>query len=536
MIAFWMGWLGCAGDPTIQPTDTTTTPTAASSDTATTTPCTATEPGEVCTSSGMVIGVQHASHWRWQGIPYAAPPVGARRFLPPAPVDPWAEPLMADARGAVCPQWDLDTDPPTVMGDEDCLTLNVFAPDGAVNAPVLVFVHGGGHQQGDSGSELATGEILYDGTTLAEQHGAVLVTMNYRLGPFGFLALPSLAEEGVGSGNFGMMDQVAALDWVAENIAAFGGDPDRVMLFGESAGSVSVCRLLVSPAAAGRFTAVGMQSGGCTATPRDVAEATGQRFAAEAGCPDASPACLRERTVDQWMAAVPSEIDISAVGALSFSGVIDGELVPDAPRTMIESGLASDVPVLLGTNADETGSSVGAIPSPEAYEAAVGAWAAAAGAPNLATLLLSAYPLKDYDSPRDAYVALTSDAKFNCGNRRDARLLRDAFDSPVYRYRFDQIPENGTLTTRILGAYHGLELFYLFDQVDQFFELGASDVATQQAMGAGWTGMAETGSPGASWAEFTDEESLTFLSNGLAIGADPRDAACDFWDSLTAEP
>lgn len=524
MLVIWMAWLGC---PASVDDPVTSGTTADTTDSATTVPCVPKAVGEICTESGPVLGVQQGAHWRYQGIPYAAPPVGALRWQPPEAPEPWTEP-RASALGPICPQWDVTGSEPALVGSEDCLSLNVYRPDGADGAPVLVFLHGGGHQQGDSAKDLGAGEILYDGAVFAESHGAVVVTLNYRLGPFGFFAHPDLLAEG--SANHGMLDQIAALGWVQRNIAAFGGDPDRVMVFGESAGAVSVCRLLVAPAAEGLFHAAAMESGACTAMTAVRAHEIARDIAEQVDCTTDVPACLRSRSVADLMSTFPPEIQLSEVAGQVFTGVVDGEVLPDMPRVLLERGQGHDVPVLLGSNADETGNSVGLIPNEKAYETAVRAWAAASGAPNLATLLLAAYPVTDYDSQRDAFVALTSDAKFTCNNRRDARILRDSFTSPVFRYHFDQVPENASVLTRLQGAYHGLELFYVFDRVGVFFEPGKSDLATQQAMTSAWAGLAASGSAG--WVEYGAKEELTLISGGATTGPDPRAEPCDFWDGL----
>ncbi|MEM6929090.1 MAG: carboxylesterase family protein, partial [Myxococcota bacterium] len=514
---------------------TSTTPTA---DTGTEPDCQVEAPGEACVDGGKVVGVRVEEHWRWLGIPFAAPPLAELRWAPPAPVEPWDAPRVADDTGPLCPQY--AGEPLAVVGSEDCLTVNVFAPAGAEDAPVLFFVHGGGHQQGDKASVLPGSDaFLYDGQSLAEQVGAVVVSANYRLGPFGFLAHPALDTEGEGSGNYGMLDQIQALSWTRDNVASFGGDPDRIVLFGESAGAVSVCRLLATPRTQGQFVGAILQSGACVASTQSAAEERGRAVATTLGCDGEDIAsCLRDLDVATIMATLEPEIDISALGAGAYQGVVDGTILPDMPRDVIAAGQAHDVPVILGSNAQETGNTVGPVPDAEAYEASVRAWVAAAGLPAVvADLVLEAYPVDDYPSPRAAFVAVTSDARFTCSNQRDARLLAEAFDSPVYRYHFAQIPENGGLLSAVQGAFHGLELFYVFDQVDVYFERGPTDLATRDAMQAAWVELARStsGDPlqALGWPTYDETERLTLLDDGATAGDDPRAAACDFWRSFT---
>jgi para-nitrobenzyl esterase len=234
------------------------------------------------------------------GIPYAAPPTGAMRWRPPADVKPWSAPRDATRVGAACPQLDV---PDYARADEDCLTLNVWAPaGGAANKPVLVWIPGGAFVEGSGGYR------LYDGARLAAREDAVVVTMNYRVGPLGFLANRDLAREQGrdASPSFGILDQRAALQWVQRNARIFGGDPARVTVFGESAGAWSVCVHLAMPASGGLFARAIMESGACADplyfSPPE-AEAQGDMLADALGCRDL--ACLRSRDVAAVLRALP---------------------------------------------------------------------------------------------------------------------------------------------------------------------------------------------------------------------------------------
>ena len=194
-------------------------------------------PGTAITEYGPVIGEQDQGAWRWLGIPYAAPPVGERRLRPPEEPGCFeAEGLRATSYSPKCPQ--LEGQARNLVGDEDCLTLNIWSDDHDTSElePVVVFIHGGGNVQGSSSQSLSGESTIYDGRRLAQQGEVVLVSMNYRLGPLGFLAHPDLAVESPdeSTGNYGLLDQIAALEWIQRNIESFGGDPDQVMVFGES--------------------------------------------------------------------------------------------------------------------------------------------------------------------------------------------------------------------------------------------------------------------------------------------------------------
>ena len=531
-----------AGPSAMPTTGAPGTPTAGPSSTPT-----AGTPGTVRTTSGDVSGALVAGAWRFLGMPYAAPPLGDLRWRAPAAPEPWQGALEADAFGPACPQYD---DGSSLFGDEDCLTLNVFAPPDVFEQsdarPVLFFIHGGGHVQG-AGSVSVGDHPLYDGTTLAVEHGVVVVTINYRLGPFGFLAHPALTAEGgeQASGNYGALDQLAALRWVHDNIAGFGGDPERVTVFGESAGSVSACRLVASPLAAGLVHRAILMSGACVATPLDTAEQDGVAVAEELGCADAPdvPACLRARS----MASVMDTLGpgVSGPGSLArgaYDGVIDGYLLPAAPRELIEAGRHNQIPVIVGTTSAESGRDAPPITTEAEYEAAVRAYLAAAGLPPvLAPLVLAAYPTGDYPSPRDAFVALSSDVKFVCQARRDLRLLSSGQEEPTYRYWFDHVPDNVGETARSRGAFHGLELTFLFGVLDVGigplrYEPGPGDLAVSAAMQGYWARFAASGDPNggaAAWPIYDIERDPSLvLAPEPHVAEGLRAEQCDFWDAL----
>jgi para-nitrobenzyl esterase len=487
----------------------------------------------------------------------------------PEPPAPWSVVREVRSFGAVCPQYEADV----VVGDEDCLTLNVWAPAAAIaaagaprapdepDAPaprsVLVWIHGGGHVQGSS-AVLVGDRALYDGQDLAAEHGLVVVTINYRLGPFGFLAHPALSEEGgeTASGNYGMFDQLLALQWVRENAAAFGGDPARVTIAGQSAGAVSVCRLIASPLAEGLFHRAILHSGGCPATPLERAEANGQRVAADVGCaaPDDTPDCLRTRSMAEIMATLnPDESSgTESLARNAYDGVIDGYAVPEPPGERIAAGRHHHIPVIVGATSAENGRGAPPIADEAAFEAAVRAYFARSGLPAaLADRAIAVYPTADYATPRDAYVALTSDLKFACTARNDARRFLGAQAQPVWRYWYDHVAENAGPAARILGAYHGAELPFLFG-VLAFqtragrYVPGPGDLAVSAAMQGYWARFAATGNPNVAdpagdpsaeaafaWPryELTREPALRFAAP-LTIEDHVRGAQCDFWVGL----
>lgn len=458
---------------------------------------------------------------RYLGIPYVKPPIGERRWRAPEPTGCYETELSATAFSPECPQY-VDGE---VEGDEDCLGLNLWTPVGVPDGrsrPVLVFVHGGGHEQG-SGSR-----SVYDGSRLAREHDVVVVTFNYRLGPLGFLAHPNLPPP---RGAYGMADQVAALRWVHQHVAAFGGDPERVVVFGESAGAVSVCRLLVSPPARGLFAAAILQSGGCSATPLQQAERAGVEFAEGIGCFDAS--CLMEQDVASLMAGFePLGSGTNIVGSGAWGGVVDGEYLTATPFELILRGEQADVPVIVGSNREENGRDAPPLTTEEAYEAAVRALYRAVYSPQQIRTLLEAYPAADYDSPRDAYVAMTSDRRFTCPARLVARALARG-SQPVYRYRFAQVPERGGPEVAAAGAFHGLELIYVFGGVlDLPTIVGPGDRAVVSAMQRAWVGIVDGGIPPELGWTPEGQGTVMRFEGGPEVVPDPKAELCDVWESL----
>ena len=261
-------------------------------------------PGLVTTGCGNYQGVSQGTTYAFLGIRYAAAPTGSRRWQAPQTLPCPTAVQQASAFGSKCPQLDLES--MAFVGDEDCLTLNIWAPAASVGStsarrPVLFFIHGGGNSLGASSELLAGGVATYRGDRLAAVANAIVVTVNYRIGPLGFLAHPTLDAEGAQgtSGNYGTLDQIAGLRWVRDWISSFGGDPSRVMIFGQSAGGQNTCMLVASPLAAGLFSAATILSGGCPGRTRAQIDTATQSLATKAGCTAGnSPlACLRGKKI-----------------------------------------------------------------------------------------------------------------------------------------------------------------------------------------------------------------------------------------------
>ena len=470
------------------------------------------EPFVVGTSEGPVRGFRTdavsaeslAGVDAWLGVPFAAPPV---RFAPPQEPSCREEVLETQAFAPVCPQLDGDG---SAIGDPDCLYLNVWAPPDARSGdplPVMFFVHGGANVQGGTSQvqlEALGGIQLYDGASLAERANAVVVTVTYRVNWFGFLAHPDLTDPAGPAGNFGIMDLVRSLQWVHDNVANFGGDPERVLLFGESAGARNTCTLLATPAAAGLFSAALMQSGYCTEQSRAEALSAGATLAAglECGGYASTEACLRG--ID-WQTLVESQPEGANGGAAggAFGATVDGVFLPESPDYAFFHGHQNVVPVIVGANRDE-GTVFGAPGLSDDYGVArfrlfVQSLATAYGL-TFDELWALYDPANFADNAGDAYRALTAEAQFVCPSLRTARYLEASQSEPVRRYYFTRrIATEDSLGGFIaeLGAFHGFELFYLFQHMDHMVGMNPrpADLGLQSAILGYWSRFAASGSP-----------------------------------------
>jgi para-nitrobenzyl esterase len=361
-----------------------------------------------------------------------------------------------------------------------------------------------------------------------------VVTVQYRLGPLGWLVHPGLDAEApdARSGNYGLEDLVAALNWVQRDIGAFGGNKDRVMIFGESAGGVNVCALLATPAAAGLFDAALIQSGGCVADSRSKALATGATLAENAGCSTSADvaACLRSKSPAALLAALPPSVSVAG-GQAPYQPSVDGTLLPAAPIERIRGGQHNRVPVVIGANADETGQEVPLTFSDAQYQAFL---TTTFQTPAVRAAVADLYSVANFGSSRKAYVALTSDLKFICPSRTTARALVAAQSEPVFRYFFTEVPD--APASAAYGAFHGLELLFLFGAVDvRGYVPTAAERALSLAMQRYWGAFAATGAPAAAgspaWTPFDPARDshlvLDAASSRMADGVNT--ARCDFW-------
>ena len=441
-------------------------------------------PVPVKVEQGLVQGIYENELTVYKGIPFAAPPVGDLRWRAPQQASSWKGVRQANEY-APAP---IQGGNPPPGKSEDCLYLNIWSPAKTSDEklPVLVWIYGGGFSFG------STSEPGYNGEKLAKK-GVILVSVAYRVGQLGFLAHPELSAESPHdvSGNYGLLDMIAGLTWIQKNIAAFGGNPNKVTIFGESAGGIAVSMLCASPLAKGLFHGAISQSGGSFGPPRYVtypgenlktlknAEAAGEGYATKSGV--RSIADLRKIKAD----SLPSGWGIGSAWP-----IIDGYVIPDDQHKLYEAGKYNDIPVLVGYNSDE-GLSFTRTKDPKEFIAGVKQRFG-----QFADDLLKAYPVRDTDVPRTARD-LARDAAFGWHTWSWARLQSKTGKSKVYFYYFDQHPDYPEDSPRVgQGSPHAQEVAYVFQHLDTANpETSPSDLAISEAMGIYWTNFAKSGNP-----------------------------------------
>ncbi|HET9170700.1 MAG TPA: carboxylesterase family protein [Actinospica sp.] len=495
----------------------------------------------VATDTGQLEGRTTGPVDQFLGIPYAQPPVGALRWAPPTPMAAWTGVRSALAYGNRCAQPANGNGPRA--DDEDCLYLNVFSPAyvPASGLPVLFMIHGGGLTTGAGDQQ--------DGSQLAETQHVVVVSINYRLGPLGFLDVPGLEGSGTATdGNFGLLDQEAALRWTAANIGQFGGDPSKVTVAGESAGGWSVCALLSAPGARGLFARAVMESGSCASRTAASAQTAGLAFAAKVGCTQAASAaaCLRTKSETELL-------DASSGYQPEF--IAGGADLPVAPAMAVSTGQYTKVPILFGDNHDEgrTFTQGFAYDTEAQYVAFLDSTYG-----TLAPQVLARYPWSAYPSPYTAAYAVgaiftDSGAVTGIGGCT-AQTLADEFaaSTRTYFFQFDDRNApglNNSVPDYQWGAGHAMELAYLWPSFTNGFSLYAEFTPAQlelsREMLDSWGAFVRTGSPDTAqwpaWPALSSHGAQRLMSlrpggqsrliSGAEYGAEHQ---CGFWNGVSS--
>lgn len=471
-------------------------------------------------SDGPVRGVEDAGVLRFLGIPYASPPVGELRWRPPTAVTPWATVRDATRFGSSCVQ-SADFEGP---GSEDCLFLNIWTPEvgSAAPKPVLFYIHGGGWVRGAGNmSGMAGIENTLDGQHLAQTEGVVVITLNYRLGALGFLAHPAFRAESPSqsTGNYGLLDVLFALQWVHRNVREFGGDPDRVMVFGTSAGGSQTCAVAASPLAKGLFAvAAAHSSGGCDCFGAENGAELATQLAAKAGCADANDvaACLRD-------VPAPSLVDLPSSGAIA-----DGSVLPQCPLDLFATGGGNAVPLVFGTAAHEAMMYVDDAARAltwDKFHELLDASFGVAGAD-----VASAYPASDYENAATAWMMFVGDWIFHCPDRRILRARR-AQPEPTYRFLFGGILSDPRHADQ--GAVHGTDVPFVFGNFGDL-ETTTEERKLSARMGSLWDNIATSGGvPPAEWVPWGEDELALGLGlDDIALVSGYRDAQCDALDKV----
>ncbi len=504
------------------------------------------EPGEVScnepvvTESGMVRGQAgtDTATCVWKGIPFASPPVGELRWKAPEPHPGWQGVRDAVEFSDICMQSRSTSRLEVGQGlktSEDCLYLNIWRPRGSGSFPVMLWIYGGGYATGSGATP------IYWGDRLAEFGEVVVVTFNYRLNVFGFLAHPELRKEDPhgGVGGYGILDQVAALRWVRDNIRSFGGDPDNVTIFGESAGGWAVCTLMATPLARGLFHRAIIESQGCEAS---VSLEDGYRQAADIsralGCGPDDLACLREVPAERLLKKTYETVE----ARWDILPNHDGYLLTDTPFAMIKSGDYNKVPLIAGSNKNEADALVDLMPAlmfrrAKDYESVRLRSIPLTGpeAKELATL----YPLSEHDGKlKKAYGQILSDALVSCPAYSGMAAVAKN-QAGVYYYRFDY---DGMRFGKSIGAVHAMEIAFVFDSFDRppvsrlYNDKNIEEArALSKNIQSYWVNFARTGNPNGQglqpWPEFSSENpARQILDTTIRTEMSDKHEKCEFWE------
>ncbi len=508
----------------------------------------------VTTASGQVQGIGEGGVCAWKGIPFATPPVGDLRWKAPQAMPAWSGVRDATAYGHFCMQGGGlfgGGGAPGAGMSEDCLNLNIWRPktqgslrqtQGSPRLPVMFWVHGGGYYTG------AGNEPQYWGDRLAENGGVLVVTINYRLSVFGFMAHPGLREEDPNrsTGGYGTLDQVFALKWVKDNIAGFGGDPDNITIFGQSAGGASICTLIATPLAKGLFHRAIMESGLCELSQElDTAYSLTRESVDKLGCGFDDLACLRKLPAE----TIIKKASGSLLNGFTYSPCHDGYILTGTPLAMIQSGHYNRAQIMAGTVLDEFGKAVKLnstyyYTQPKDYEKRL--QKSFEMNAEQAARLAGLYPLASYDHrPVEAMGrAFGTDAVMQCPAHRCLIAMANGRNDTWF-YRFDY---HGMKMGKYIGSYHSAELPFVF----MSFDRGSSNTfykgkdlthekELSRVMQGYWSNFARTGNPNGTglpeWKPFSPADQRLQVLNTTAVENQPAgvEERCEFWQEYSTD-
>ncbi|WP_194818475.1 carboxylesterase/lipase family protein [Nocardia sp. XZ_19_385] len=491
----------------------------------------------VTVTGGSIRGLHSDGIVEYLGVPFAAPAMGENRFAPPLPPAPWTGVRSAVTHGPQCPQSSPVPGLALQESSEDCLSIDIYVPPNSADValPVMVWFYGGAFVLGSNAQ--------YDSPSRLVRDGKVIVAVpNYRVGPFGFLALPELADSAGGiTGTYGLLDQQAALRWIQDNARAFGGDPGNVTIFGESAGGMSVCSQIASPLTRGLFSRAIIESGSCARSPlappsKERAYQQSADYAAGLGCGEVPTRlqCLRALPIDRLLSSPTTQLNSMAV---TWSPVQDGVVVTSSPEQALASGAARDMPLIIGSNADEGATFIAlldyaraTIPTAADYLG----WARELFGDN-STQVLARYPVTGFATPAAAKERVITDGFFACPAQFTAEAARRG-GAQVWQYRFNDAPlgRNPLLP----GAFHGAEVPYVFSGLMGVpIPLPPAADRLSRGIQQSWAQFAHTGDPVTT--DFTPWPAAPGIT--LELGGDrittadsfARDHHCDLWSGIS---
>ncbi|MBW2052132.1 MAG: carboxylesterase/lipase family protein [Deltaproteobacteria bacterium] len=497
----------------------------------------------VTTTAGKIEGLEQDGLYVFKGIPFAAPPVGDQRWLAPAPPEAWDDVRPVKTFGNIAPQnpspLELLPSAEAQAQSEDCLYLNVWTPGlNDARRPAMVWVHGGAFVMGSGSSP------LYEGSALSKRGDAVIVTINYRLGPFGFLNLSEVTGGRIpASGNEGLLDIIAALEWVRDNIEKFGGNPENVTLFGQSAGAMAIGALLAMPKARGLFHKAVLQSGSNTVHPYDRSVKVAERFLEALGVTGDDVDTLCSLPVEKWLAATATVTQTPGpeIGVMPMQPVVDGKLLYELPLDAAADDLAEGIPMMIGSNLEEWKLISGADPvvanlDEERLLKLCGVSTSVWDIPGLVSRYRTIREKYGQEvTPKELYMAIQTDRIYRmpairfCGHWGRRGL-------PAYIYTFDW---ESPILNGLLGACHALELGFVFGTyglAENFFGSGPEAAALAANMQDAWLAFARTGDPNCGglggWPVYGDRRETMILGKKCAIEEAPYEELRSAWDSV----